>query len=144
MIPPRRGFTLIELMVVIAIIAILAMIAVPQYHTYVLRTKIRGAQSDLMALSAHIENYRQRTLAYPQNDMSLDQLKSGLGWSPASRPQDFDFSYTAPKNAATQTGYSLRSIAKEPLGIAQGCQSIYSQGQQTVSAECASVGVTGW
>ena len=144
MSPPRRGFTLIELVIVIAIIAILAVIAVPQYHSYVLRTKIRSAQSDLMALSAHIENYRQRTLAYPQSDMSADQIQSTLGWTPSARPQDFDFSYSAPKNIAVQSSYSLRAIAKEPLGIANGCQSIYAQGQQTVSAECGNVGVTGW
>lgn len=144
MSPLRRGFTLIELVVVIAIIAILAVIAVPQYHSYVLRTKIRSAQSDLMALSAHIENYRQRTLAYPQNDMSVDQILSTLGWSPSSPLQDFDFTYSAPKNTAAQSGYSLSAVAKEPLGIAKGCQSIYAQGQQTVSAECGNVGVTGW
>ena len=60
-----RGFTLLELMVVVAIIAILAAIALPAYSRYVLRSKIRLAQSDLLALSANVENFRQRTLSYP-------------------------------------------------------------------------------
>ncbi len=38
-----RGFSLIELMVVIAIVAILSAVAVPAYKNYVLRTKVLNA-----------------------------------------------------------------------------------------------------
>lgn len=57
-IKKNQGFTLIELMIVVAIVAIIAAIAYPSYQQYVKRTKRIEVQSYLMELSHKLESYK--------------------------------------------------------------------------------------
>lgn len=50
-----RGFTLIELMIVVAILALLATIALPQYQNYVIRSQITRAYSEINTLRSAME-----------------------------------------------------------------------------------------
>ena len=53
----RKGFTLIELMIVVAIIAILASIAIPQYKKFQLKAKTSEAKSNIGAIRSAEETY---------------------------------------------------------------------------------------
>ena len=63
-LPSERGFTLIEIMIVVAIIAVLAAFALPQYRDYVLRGQLVEASNGLSALRANMERYYQDNRTY--------------------------------------------------------------------------------
>lgn len=60
-----RGFTLIELMIVIAIIAILVALAVPAYNDYTIRSKIAECINGAAVAKIGISEYRQSLGAWP-------------------------------------------------------------------------------
>lgn len=60
----NAGFTLIELMSVVAIIAILAAIAVPQYNDYIRRASLQEALSTLADFRVRLEQFYQDNRAY--------------------------------------------------------------------------------
>ena len=60
----RQGFTLHELMIVVAIIAILAAIAIPSYTEYVRRSRVTEAISTLSGMRVKLEQYYQDNRQY--------------------------------------------------------------------------------
>ena len=92
------GFSLIELMVVVAVLGILASIAVPSYQDYVLRSKLVDAPSSLAQLRVSMEQYYQDNRTY---DASLDPKKPS-GNCGIALPASSYFTYSCVTESAGQ------------------------------------------
>ncbi len=65
MLKTQKGFTLIELMIVVAIIGILAAIAIPAYQDYITRSKVTEIATAASACKTSVSEYYQSENAAP-------------------------------------------------------------------------------
>ena len=102
-----RGFTLIELMIVVAIIGILAAIAIPNFVKFQCRSKQSEAKSNLKAMYVAEESYRGEYDTYAVVPTIADAAAAATaandpGWAP--KGQKIRYSYVATAAAATFQG----------------------------------------
>ena len=81
----QKGFTLIELMIVVAIIGILAAIAIPQYQNYVGRANVAAAVQTLSSNKTGLENYVMENGFFPNgtSEAVVEVVTNGVVTTPA-------------------------------------------------------------
>jgi type IV pilus assembly protein PilE len=95
-----RGFTLIELMIAVAIVAVLAAIAMPSYSEYIRRSRITEAISALSGMRVKMEQFFQDNRTYVG--------ACGLpGTSVAPAPTSANFTYACVLNAGPPSTYTI-------------------------------------
>jgi type IV pilus assembly protein PilA len=89
----QKGFTLIELMIVVAIIGILAAIAIPQYQDYTARSQVTRVVGEVSALKTSAETSLQRgatIIAGFADNLASDELAIGFDAATSNMVQTFD------------------------------------------------------
>ena len=71
-ISPTKGFTLIELMVVVVIVAIFAAIAIPSYQAMVRRGQAAQAQDQLQQIAMALDKHKSRNFSYEGFNIPTD------------------------------------------------------------------------
>jgi general secretion pathway protein G len=73
---PSRGFTLVEMLVALAVIGVLVSLAVPAYRNYRDRADVARAVMDIGNISAHVSKFQQDNRALPESlaEVGLDRL----------------------------------------------------------------------
>jgi general secretion pathway protein G len=116
------GFTLAELMLVVAIAAVLGAIAVPVYSGYVERARVNQAIIDIRMLNLRARKYEDDHLAVPQN---LAAIGAAGMLDPWGRPYDY-LKLGGPKTA----GMARKNKNLVPINSAFD---LYSRGKDGVS-----------
>ncbi len=112
---PQKGFSLIELMIVVVIAAILVLVALPSYNNYVVQTRRSEAKTALLSLAAEMERY------YNQNQSYAGATLANVN-SPTATPDGY---YNLQITAAGSTSFTVQAV---PTGT-----------QATSDAACASL-----
>jgi type IV pilus assembly protein PilE len=100
-----RGYTLIELMVTVAIVAILASIAIPAYGRYLMRSRRSDAQQFMTAISNRESQYLLDARAYATSLGSTGLNMSGVdGWTCETSCTNGTYTISA---ALEGTGFSI-------------------------------------
>jgi type IV pilus assembly protein PilE len=106
----KTGFTLVELMVTVAIIGILAMVAVPQYSSYVDKTRRKDAQGALMAFANAMERF------WTENRTYVGATVGDAGIFPAEAPLDsVPKVYNLSIQSASASAFTLRATPKNAM-----------------------------
>ena len=81
----QRGFTLIEIMVVVVILGILAALVVPQVMSRPDQAKVTVAKGDIKAIAAALDMYKLDNFAYPSTQQGLEALIKQPSGTPVAK-----------------------------------------------------------
>src|SRR5690606_1609401 len=123
----QRGFTLIEIMVVVVILGILAALVVPQIMSRPDQAKVTVAKGDIKAISAALDMYKLDNHSYPNTQQGLEALVRKPSGNPPARnwnpdgylkrmpvdPWGNPYQYLAPGTKGPFDLYSLGADGKE-------------------------------
>ncbi|MCX7018731.1 MAG: prepilin-type N-terminal cleavage/methylation domain-containing protein [bacterium] len=126
----KKAFTLIELLIVVAIIAILAAIAVPNFIEAQTRSKVSRAKADMRSVSTALESYMVDNNAYPNCH------RYGIALADVSDPAGTRIL----ERISTPVAYMSSALTKDPFKISFRLSAATAQGMRTASPLAVSPG----
>jgi len=100
----QKGFSLVELMIVVAIVGILSTVAIPAYYKHILRTRQTDAFQTLLQVKSAQERYYALKDSYAASIGNLDGFSGGATWT------DSNNIYSYSITAATATTFTAAAV----------------------------------
>jgi type IV pilus assembly protein PilE len=136
----HRGFTLIELMIVVAIVAILASIGIPSYNDYIRRSQVAEAGVYLSDYRIKAEQYFQDYKNY--GTASCFDGANAPSWATLSSTKAKNFTFTCLLNGTV--GYTLTATGSANQAVGHTYAIDQSNAQTTTSFKGGSVAKSCW
>ncbi|WP_427911750.1 type IV pilin protein [Ramlibacter sp. MMS24-I3-19] len=141
----QTGFTLIEVMITVAIIAILAAVALPSYNDYVRRGAITEALNFMTDYRVKLEQYFQDNRNYGTTNGGACANGTGApSWSNFTPGAKY-FTFACVVNGASRNGYTVTATGKPSSAVAGHVYTINEANlQQTTQFKNAAVTKSCW
>lgn len=130
----QQGFTIIEIMIAVAIVAILAAVALPSYRDYILRGKLVDAHNALSDYRVQMEQFYQDNRRYDGG---------GLGGCGAATPTSKYFTFTCAPGAAPAQTYTATATGIAAQGTS-GFAFTINEANARTTAVSAPATTNGW
>jgi len=122
-----KGFSLIELMVVVVIVGILAAVAVPSYRNHVIKGSRAAAQTELMQLASVQEKIYLNSSAYACNAIATAYNGSSTGGLGVSSSNDGKYTFTL--SACATNTYTIKAApVAGTTQVGNGCLIVQENG----------------
>lgn len=122
----QSGYSLIELLIVVAIVGILTAIAIPNYSTYITRARVSDATGMLASYRLGLEQYYQDNRNYGQ---------ASCGIAPPATTQFFDYECKLDED---RQGYLITASGKAGTGTREFVYKLDHNGSRSTSSMPAS------